>query len=231
MSAEHLGALAVIACAISAMVVAARARPGPWIRVLAIVLVVDEVSWWIYLLAGGVPGARLAQSHVRRDHLFLGPGRHHPGPADARPAAALPELPVLSVLLSARRRGRRGADPRRRLEALSPANGGGAGRRHHSGVRGRGRADRLAHAVELHVPAVQTAGRILARPARFVAGVYPGRGRRRSDPFRSARRAVPNRQSRSLSAAEIRSAPLTRLPRWACASSCRSPCASGSRAA
>jgi len=62
MSAEHLGALAVIACAISAMVVAARARPGPWIRVLAIVLVVDEVSWWIYLLAGGVPGARLVQS-------------------------------------------------------------------------------------------------------------------------------------------------------------------------
>src|SRR5579864_7994728 len=62
MNAEHLGALALIAVAISAMVFGARARLGPWIRVLAIVLVVDEVSWWIYLLAGGVPGARLVQS-------------------------------------------------------------------------------------------------------------------------------------------------------------------------
>src|SRR5579864_7980770 len=62
MTAEHLGALAVIAGAISAMVVAARTRPGPWITVLAIVLVVDEVSWWIYLLSGGVSGARLVQS-------------------------------------------------------------------------------------------------------------------------------------------------------------------------
>src|SRR6266516_7772548 len=31
-------------------------------KVLAVVLVVDEVSWWFYLLAGGVPGSVLAQS-------------------------------------------------------------------------------------------------------------------------------------------------------------------------
>jgi len=29
---------------------------------LAVVLVVDEVSWWVYLLFGGVPGSRFAQS-------------------------------------------------------------------------------------------------------------------------------------------------------------------------
>ena len=59
---EHVIALVAIAAATAALVVAARLRPGNWLRVLAIVLVVDEVSWWIYLLGGGVPGSRIAQS-------------------------------------------------------------------------------------------------------------------------------------------------------------------------
>ena len=59
---EHVVALVAITIAVIGMVVAARLSPGPWLKVLAIVLVVDEVSWWIYLLAGGVPGTRLDQS-------------------------------------------------------------------------------------------------------------------------------------------------------------------------
>jgi hypothetical integral membrane protein (TIGR02206 family) len=56
---EHLGALAVIAATIVVLVVAARKRPGRWIGVLALVLVVDELSWWIYMAAGGgEPGQR-----------------------------------------------------------------------------------------------------------------------------------------------------------------------------
>lgn len=62
LAAEHIGALAVIALLVTVMVVAARQRPGPWIKVLAVVVVVDEVSWWIYLLAGGQPGSQVAQS-------------------------------------------------------------------------------------------------------------------------------------------------------------------------
>ena len=59
---EHLAAIAVIAVATVALTVAARRAPGAWLKVLAAVLVVDEVSWWLYLLAGGVPGSILAQS-------------------------------------------------------------------------------------------------------------------------------------------------------------------------
>jgi hypothetical integral membrane protein (TIGR02206 family) len=59
---EHLVALGVIAVAAAALVVAARRSSGRWLKVLAIVLLVDEVSWWVYLLAGGVPGSKLAQS-------------------------------------------------------------------------------------------------------------------------------------------------------------------------
>lgn len=59
---EHLVALAVIAAGVTASIFAARASPGRWLKVLAVVLVIDEVSWWVYLLAGGVPGSRLAQS-------------------------------------------------------------------------------------------------------------------------------------------------------------------------
>jgi len=59
---EHVAALLTITLAVVALVVAARVSPGPWLKVLAVVLIVDEVSWWIYLFAGGVPGSRLAQS-------------------------------------------------------------------------------------------------------------------------------------------------------------------------
>lgn len=59
---EHVLALVGIAVAVTGLVIAARRSPGRWLYVLATVLVVDEVSWWIYLLAGGVPGSRLAQS-------------------------------------------------------------------------------------------------------------------------------------------------------------------------
>jgi hypothetical integral membrane protein (TIGR02206 family) len=59
---EHLVALGVIALAAAALVVAARRSPGRWLKVFAILLLVDEVSWWVYLLAGGVPGSKLAQS-------------------------------------------------------------------------------------------------------------------------------------------------------------------------
>ena len=60
---EHLGALLGIAVATAVLVLAAR-RPNPewWLKTLAVVLVVDEVSWWAYLLLGGVPGSLLAQS-------------------------------------------------------------------------------------------------------------------------------------------------------------------------
>ena len=59
---EHLCALAAIALATAALVVAGRRRPGAWLRWFAIVLLVDEVSWWVYLLAGGVPGLELRYS-------------------------------------------------------------------------------------------------------------------------------------------------------------------------
>src|SRR5689334_8967766 len=56
---EHLAALLVIAVAIAVLVVAARRRPGGWLKVLAVLLVADEVSWWVYLaLGGGEPGQR-----------------------------------------------------------------------------------------------------------------------------------------------------------------------------
>ena len=59
---EHVGALVAIAVATAVLVVLARRGPGPWLKVLALVLVLDEVSWWVYLLAGGQPGSVLAQS-------------------------------------------------------------------------------------------------------------------------------------------------------------------------
>ena len=52
LSAEHLGALAVIAAAGIALVFAARLRSGPWVDVaawlLGAVILVDELSWWLY---------------------------------------------------------------------------------------------------------------------------------------------------------------------------------------
>jgi hypothetical integral membrane protein (TIGR02206 family) len=62
LAAEHLGALAAIALFCAVAVIAARRSSGAWIKALAIVLVADELSWWLYLFAGGQPGSRLAWS-------------------------------------------------------------------------------------------------------------------------------------------------------------------------
>ena len=59
---EHVAALAVLGGVAAALVVLARRRPGPWLHVFAAVLVVDELSWWAWLLAGKQPGASLDQS-------------------------------------------------------------------------------------------------------------------------------------------------------------------------
>jgi len=61
LAAEHLGALAVVAVVTAALVAAARTRAfDEWGgRLLALVLVADEVSWWVYLATGGgLPGQR-----------------------------------------------------------------------------------------------------------------------------------------------------------------------------
>ncbi|HEX9364232.1 MAG TPA: TIGR02206 family membrane protein [Candidatus Dormibacteraeota bacterium] len=62
MSPEHGLALGAIALSAVVLVVAARRWPGTWLRVLAVVLVVDEVSWWVFVGAGGVPDSELAYS-------------------------------------------------------------------------------------------------------------------------------------------------------------------------
>ena len=53
LATTHLAPLVVIAIATAVLVVAARRVPGAWLRALAVVLVIDEVSWWVYLAAGG----------------------------------------------------------------------------------------------------------------------------------------------------------------------------------
>ena len=50
---EHVGALLVIALVTAVLVWVARRRPGAWLRVFALVLLADELSWWVYLAAGG----------------------------------------------------------------------------------------------------------------------------------------------------------------------------------
>ena len=59
---EHVVALIVVALSTILLVVGARRRPGPWLKVFAAVLVVDEVSWWLFLLGGGQPGSQVALS-------------------------------------------------------------------------------------------------------------------------------------------------------------------------
>jgi hypothetical integral membrane protein (TIGR02206 family) len=50
---EHLATMAVVAIAIAALVIAARTWPGPWTgaacRALAVVLVVSELAWWVWV--------------------------------------------------------------------------------------------------------------------------------------------------------------------------------------
>lgn len=56
---EHIATLVALALITGALIVAARRRPGPWLRVFALVLVAAEVSWWFNLAAGGgSPGQR-----------------------------------------------------------------------------------------------------------------------------------------------------------------------------
>jgi hypothetical integral membrane protein (TIGR02206 family) len=53
LSLEHLATLAVIAICIAALVIAARLRPGAWLvpagRALAVLIVVNECGWWVWL--------------------------------------------------------------------------------------------------------------------------------------------------------------------------------------
>ena len=53
LSREHLITLAVVAAAITVLVAAARLYPGRWTigfaRVLAVVILVNEASWWVWL--------------------------------------------------------------------------------------------------------------------------------------------------------------------------------------
>jgi hypothetical integral membrane protein (TIGR02206 family) len=59
LAAEHVWALVAVAAATAVLLIAARRRPGAWIKVLAVVLVVDEASWWVYMaFGGGEPGQR-----------------------------------------------------------------------------------------------------------------------------------------------------------------------------
>jgi hypothetical integral membrane protein (TIGR02206 family) len=64
MASDHLWAVAVIAVAVAVLVGAARLRPGAWItpaaRALAVVLVVDEVSWWVFNYLNWQPGSKIA---------------------------------------------------------------------------------------------------------------------------------------------------------------------------
>ena len=58
---EHVWALVVVGAAMVVLVVAARRRPGSWLKLLALVLVADEVSWWVYLALGGGEAGQRAQ--------------------------------------------------------------------------------------------------------------------------------------------------------------------------
>src|SRR5260370_3301217 len=61
---EHLVTLAVIGAVIASLIVAARLRPGPWTvvacRVLAVVIVANEASWWVWLAGHGTYSASYA---------------------------------------------------------------------------------------------------------------------------------------------------------------------------
>ena len=62
LTAEHLGALLSIGAVTAGLIVFARRGPGAWLRWMALLLVAVELSWWVYVLAGGVPGSELAYS-------------------------------------------------------------------------------------------------------------------------------------------------------------------------
>src|SRR5258708_19887978 len=61
---EHLGTVAGIGAVIASLIVAGRLRPGPWTvvacRVLAVVIVANEASWWVWLAGHGTYSASYA---------------------------------------------------------------------------------------------------------------------------------------------------------------------------
>ena len=61
LAAGHVAPLLVIVLATIGLVVLARRRPGAWLKVLALVLVADEVGWWVFLAAGGGERGQRAQ--------------------------------------------------------------------------------------------------------------------------------------------------------------------------
>jgi hypothetical integral membrane protein (TIGR02206 family) len=66
LSAEHLVGLAVVAVSVVGATVSARRWPGSWIatgcRLLALVLVADELGWWAYLVSRGLSAFDLADA-------------------------------------------------------------------------------------------------------------------------------------------------------------------------
>ena len=63
LATEHLAAVATIVVAATALVVAARLRPGAWTTtaawLLAALLISAEVAWWIYLATSGLSRSEL----------------------------------------------------------------------------------------------------------------------------------------------------------------------------
>ena len=66
LSTEHLLAVAAIAISATALVAAAKLRPGGWTRVaglvLAALLIGAEIGWWTYLAATGAKDAELGSA-------------------------------------------------------------------------------------------------------------------------------------------------------------------------
>ena len=64
LSTEHLATVAVIALVVVSVTWAARSRPGAWTvpasRALAVVLVVNEAGWWVWLALHGTYSASFA---------------------------------------------------------------------------------------------------------------------------------------------------------------------------
>lgn len=49
----HVGPLVAIAIATAGLVFAARTRPGEWLKAFALIILVDEVSWFVFMAFGG----------------------------------------------------------------------------------------------------------------------------------------------------------------------------------
>lgn len=49
----HVGPLVAIALGTAGLVFAARTRPGAWLKAFALIILVDEVSWFVFMAFGG----------------------------------------------------------------------------------------------------------------------------------------------------------------------------------